>query len=138
MTPTPDGCGSAIEIEEFDLTNAARAAEGRPAFICDADLAAVARAHSADMCAREYFDHTNLEDQSPGERVSNAGLSHRGIGENIAAGNGTASETREQWMNSSGHRRNILNADYTRIGIGYANGPNTYRHYWTQIFTHSN
>ena len=136
--PTPPGCGSALEIEEFDLTNGARADEGRPALICDADLAAVARAHSADMCAREYFAHTNLDDESPGDRVSNAGLSHRGIGENIAAGNAAASATHTQWMNSSGHRRNILSADYTRIGVGYANCPNGYRHYWTQVFARSN
>ncbi|MFT5353897.1 MAG: hypothetical protein ACI9KE_001097 [Polyangiales bacterium] len=137
-TPTPDGCGSALEVEEFDLTNDARADEGRPALICDADLAAVARAHSADMCAREYFDHNNLEGQSPGDRVSNAGLAHRGIGENIAAGNGTASETHTQWMNSSGHRGNILSANYTRIGVGYAMCPSGYRHYWTQVFARSN
>ena len=129
--PRPSGCGSALEIEEFDLTNGARAEEGRAALICDADLAAVARAHSADMCARDYFDHTNLDGESPGDRVSNAGFSHRGIGENIAAGNDTAAATHTQWMNSSGHRRNILDANYTRIGVGYANCPGGYRHYWT-------
>ena len=72
--------------------------------------------------------------QGPSERVANAGLPARGIGENIAAGNATADETHTQWMNSSGHRRNILSADYTRIGIGYATCPNGYRHYWTQVF----
>ena len=130
----PEGCGTALELEELALTNAARADEGVPPLTCDAELAAVARAHSADMCARDYFDHNNPEGESPGDRVSNAGLSHRGIGENIAAGNATASETHQQWMNSSGHRGNILNPDYTLIGIGHAECPNGFRHYWTQVF----
>lgn len=138
QTPAPEGCGTALEVEEFELTNAARADEGVPPLICDADLAAIARAHSADMCARDYFDHTNLEGESPGDRVTNAGHPHRGIGENIAAGNGAASATHQQWMSSPGHRRNILSTDYTRIGVGYAMCPNGFRHFWTQVFARSN
>lgn len=133
-----EGCGSAIEIEAFVLTNGARAAEGRPALICDADLAALARAHSADMCARDYFGHINPDGQGPSDRVSGAGLSHRGISENIGSGGRTALETHTQWMSSSAHSETILSANYTRIGVGYASCPTGYRHYWTQIFAQSN
>lgn len=137
-TPPPEGCGSDREVAIFELANAARAAAGVAPLICDAELAAVARAHSEDMCARDYFSHTSPDGSSPGDRVSAAGLSHSGIGENIAAGNGTADATHEQWMNSSGHRRNILNPDYTRLGVGYAGCSTGWPHLWTQVFARRN
>lgn len=136
--PPPDGCGTAAEMEELRLTNAAREAAGVAPLICDPDLTAVARAHSEDMCARDYFDHTNPDGDGPSQRVSDAGLSHRGIGENIAAGNASPAATHEQWMNSSGHRANILNGAYTRIGIGYASCSTGWPHLWTQVFARSN
>ena len=136
--PPPDGCGTALEMEEFALTNAARAEAGVPPLICDPDLTEVARAHSRDMCSRDYFSHTNPDGDGPGQRVSNAGLPHRGIGENIAAGNMSAEATHNQWMGSSGHRRNILNGGYTRIGIGYSGCDTGWPHLWTQVFASSN
>lgn len=138
VMPPPTGCGTAAEMEELALTNAAREAAGVAPLICDPDLTAVARAHSEDMCARDYFDHTNPDGESPGDRVANAGLTHRGIGENIAAGNMSPAATHEQWMNSSGHRANIENGAYTRIGIGYASCSTGWPHLWTQVFARSN
>lgn len=136
--PPPTGCGTAAEMEELALTNAAREAAGVAPLICDPDLTAVARAHSEDMCARDYFSHTNPDGDGPSDRVANAGLSHRGIGENIAAGNASPAATHEQWMNSSGHRANIENGDYTRIGIGYASCSTGWPHLWTQVFARTN
>lgn len=120
------------------MTNAARAEAGVAPLICDAELTAIARAHSEDMCARDYFDHTNPDGDGPGQRVSNAGLPHRGIGENIAAGNMSPMATHQQWMGSPGHRRNILSEGYTRIGIGYASCGTGWPHLWTQVFASSN
>lgn len=94
-----------------------------------------ARRHSLDMGTRNYFDHNSLDGTTPTQRMTAAGYSGSPTGENIAAGNATAAATMTQWMNSSGHCRNIMNPSYRSIGVGYANVPGSrYRHYWTQNF----
>ena len=127
-------CLAGLEQEEFVLTNDARASAGVAPLQCDARIAEVARAHSQDMCERGYFSHTSLEGLSPFNRMQLAGIAFRIAGENIAAGNATAIATHNQWLNSSGHRRNILSSQYGRIGVGYAECDQGYRHYWTQVF----
>ncbi len=94
-----------------------------------------ARLHSKDMADKNYFSHTGLDGTSPFDRMKAAGYSGTTMGENIAAGYGTAKQTVQQWMDSPGHCENIMNPAYTHLGVGYAyNASSTYKHYWTQNF----
>lgn len=130
--PIPSGCGTATEQAELALTNAARAMDGDGPLRCDTAMTAVARAHSQDMCDRNFFSHTNLDGLSPFQRMTAGGVSYSTAGENIAQGQRTPDEVHTAWMNSSGHRMNILNGAFGRIGIGLAECGG--RMYWTQVF----
>lgn len=99
----------------------------------DPNLQCAARIHTLDMAERNFFDHDNPDGDGPDDRMEAAGYDGRGWGENIAAGNSTAEETMEQWMDSPGHCRNIMNDGYTLIGVGYYPG-GEYDHLWTQTF----
>ena len=90
----------------------------------------MARAHSVDMRDRGYFDHTNRAGQDPFDRAEAAGLSARA--ENIARGQDDAAAVMDSWMNSSGHRANILNCSLTKLGVGVAEGSGG--PWWTQLF----
>lgn len=96
-------------------------------------LRCAARVHSKDMADRNFFDHTNPSGESPFDRMGMAGYNFSTAGENIAAGNPTAAATMDQWMNSDGHCGNIMNPDFTEIGVGYYPG-GQYGHLWTQVF----
>ncbi len=113
------------------LVNQARTEAGCAAVTADPALAAVARAHSADMRDRGYFSHTNLEGLSPFDRAEAAGLSHARA-ENIAAGQPDAAAVMTAWLNSPGHRANILNCSLSTLGVGVAEGPGG--PWWTQLF----
>ena len=126
------GCGTAIEQAQLALTNAARAEDGDAPLRCDVLMTTVARAHSQDMCDRRYFSHTNPDGLSPFERMRAAGVSYSAAAENIAQGQRTAEDVHTSWMNSPGHRANILNGAYGRIGIGLSECDG--RMYWTQVF----
>jgi hypothetical protein len=118
----------------FETTNAFRGFNGKPAFQWSSLLSQVARAHSADMAKYNYFDHVNLSGQSPYDRMEAAGYSFWSAGENIAAGNSVGTVILNQWVNSSGHRNNML-SDYQELGVGYAeNSSASYRYYSTQCF----
>ncbi len=132
--PIDEGnCGSTIESEEFALTNQARVSSGLPALQCDLALADVARAHSEDMARRNFFSHTNPEGEQPWDRMRRQGIADFSTaGENIAYGYSSPSEVHSVWMNSSGHRANILSRNYTHIGVGAYNDNGTL--YWTQVF----
>lgn len=99
----------------------------------DPNLQCAARMHTMDMAERNFFDHDNPDGDGPDDRMEAAGYDGRGWGENIAAGNSTAEETMEQWMDSPGHCRNIMNDGFTLIGVGYYPG-GEYDHLWTQTF----
>jgi uncharacterized protein YkwD/stress response protein SCP2 len=114
-------------------TNARRAQAGLVTLTVDARLAAAAQAHSRDMVARDFFAHENPDGASVADRVRAAGYAYAVVAENIAAGQRTAGEVVEGWMNSPGHRANILNPALRQIGIGYATGSG-YGTYWTQVF----
>lgn len=129
---TSPGCGTAVEQAQLALTNAARAEDGDAPLRCDVLMTTVARAHSQDMCDRRYFSHTSLDGRSPFERMRAAGVMFSTAGENIAQGQRTAEAVHTSWMNSSGHRANILNGAYGRIGIGLSECDG--RMYWTQVF----
>lgn len=126
----PSGDDAAIQQQVLDATNAERVANGCGPLTMDPLLNRAADGHSEDMSARDYFSHTDPEERGPGFRIEAVGYAHRGWAENIAAGYGSAEAVVTGWMNSSGHRANILNCAFDQIGIGYAEDGR----YWTQVF----
>lgn len=129
---TPDGLRR-LASEVIALTNAERAAARLAPLVPDPRLTAAAQAHSDDMVARDFYAHTSPEGRQPWDRAATAGAAHRGIGENIACGQRGPAEVVRGWMNSPGHRANILKPDFTHIGVGYATGSRAGT-YWTQVF----
>ncbi|MDC2864029.1 CAP domain-containing protein [Bacillus sp. BP-3] len=124
------GSLSAFEQKVVDLTNAERTKQGLPALKVDTELSKVARIKSEDMQKNHYFDHTSPTYGSPFDMMKQFGISYKSAGENIAQGQRTPEEVVQAWMNSAGHRANILNSGYTHIGVGYVENGN----YWTQEF----
>ncbi|MBP2473204.1 uncharacterized protein YkwD [Crossiella equi] len=125
--------GAAEDI--LALTNAERAKAGCPALTLNAALGKAAGGHSADMAQRNFFDHVNPDGAGPVQRATAAGYRYRMLGENIYAGRRDARSAMTAWMNSAGHRRNILNCGYRELGVGYADRAGSrYRYYWTQVF----
>ena len=128
--PTTDSAVVNYEKEVVRLVNAIRAENGLSALTYDWELSRVARYKSQDMKDAGYFSHTSPTYGSPFQMIKNFGITYRSAGENIAKGYATPQAVVNGWMNSSGHRANILNASYTHIGVGYvADGK-----YWTQMF----
>ncbi|MFC5218527.1 CAP domain-containing protein [Streptomyces coerulescens] len=119
--------------EVVDLTNRHRAGAGLRPLSADPALTSAAQSYSADMAARAFYSHTSPEGTQPWDRAAAAGSRMRAIGENIACGQRSAAEVVEGWMNSPGHRANILKGDFTHIGIGFAGGGPAGT-YWTQLF----
>jgi uncharacterized protein YkwD len=128
---TPDGLVRTT-AEVVDLTNRERAGAGLPALAVDARLTVAAQAHSADMVARDFYSHTDPDGGKPWDRAAAAGATRRTVGENIACGQRSPADVVEGWMNSPGHRANILKADFTHIGVGLAGGGRAGT-YWTQL-----
>lgn len=124
-----------FEIKVLELINIERRKNGLNDLVSDNNLSIVARAHSQDMYERNFFSHTNPDGFSPFDRMKNYGISYRYAAENIAAGQSSPDEVVTSWMNSAGHRENILNPNFNKIGIGYFNSGKNYVHYWTQCFT---
>ena len=131
---TPDIGENDYEKQVLTLVNQERAKQGLQPLSWNAKLAAVARAHSADMSARNYMSHTNPDGLSPFDRIKNSGISYTRAAENIAAGQRTPEAVMESWMNSDGHRQNILNPNLTELGVGFYQGSKGYKYYWTQCF----
>lgn len=125
--PLPDSSVTTNEEQVVALVNQARASNGLPPVTANWELSRVARYKSQDMADRGYFSHTSPTYGTPFEMLKSFGISYRSAGENIAMGYSTPAAVMKGWMNSPGHRANILGASYTQIGIGYvANG-----NYWT-------
>lgn len=121
---------NAFEQEVVKLTNAERTKAGLKALQTDDKLMAAAREKSQDMQSKQYFSHTSPTFGSPFDRMKALGITYKSAGENIAQGQRTPQEVVQAWMDSPGHRANILNANYTHIGVGYVKSGN----YWTQQF----
>ncbi|MGN9865788.1 CAP domain-containing protein [Bacillus swezeyi] len=121
---------SAYEKEVVELTNAERKKQGLKPLTLDEKLSKVARTKSQDMKDNNYFDHNSPTYGSPFDMMKKFGISYRTAGENIAKGQRTPQEVVKAWMNSEGHRKNIMNPDFTHIGVGYVKDGN----YWTQQF----
>ncbi|GGH80874.1 putative YkwD family protein [Pullulanibacillus pueri] len=124
---------SAYEQQVVDLTNKERTDRGLQPLKLDVNLSKMARDKSADMVKNNYFDHQSPTYGSPFDMMKKYGISYSSAGENIAAGQKTPEEVVNSWMNSEGHRANILNPDYDTIGVGYVQG-GSYGSYWTQEF----
>lgn len=120
--PLAPGDLSRTVTEVVDLTNRERARAGLRPLAVDPALSTAAQAYSVDMAARAFYSHTSPEGSQPWDRAAAAGSRMRSIGENIACGQRSAAEVVEGWMNSPGHRANILKRDFTHIGIGFAGG----------------
>jgi len=121
--PPPGGGGtSSQERDVLDLVNQARRNQGCKTLALDDSLVEAAGSHASDMVQRHYMDHTNPDGEDPGDRIKKAGYNGSGWGENIAAGYSSAQKVFNAWMNSEGHRNNILNCKFTKIGIGYDPG----------------
>jgi uncharacterized protein YkwD len=129
--PSPPPAGVAGQV--LSLVNAERAKAGCNAVRSNSALTRAAQGHSADMAAHDYFSHTSKDGRTFSQRIRAAGYSGGTIGENIAAGQSSASAVMRSWMGSSGHRANILNCRFTALGVGYARGGG-YGYYWTQDF----
>ena len=128
--PEADATASRFEQEVIRLVNEIRAENGLKALTYDWELARVARYKSQDMKDNKYFAHNSPVYGTPFQMIRSFGISCRSAGENIARGYTTPQAVVNGWMNSAGHRANILSANYTHIGVGYvAQG-----HYWTQMF----
>jgi uncharacterized protein YkwD len=133
-SPSPAGTGvTAYEAQVLTLVNQERAKAGCAALTRDSKLASAARAHSADMAAKGYFDHTTPSGVTAAQRITNAGYRWSSMGENIAEGQRTPAEVMQAWMNSSGHRANILNCGFRNIGVGLAYN-SSHTPFWTQDF----
>lgn len=126
----PSSDASAYEREVIRLVNAERAKYGLAALQEDAALTRTARMKSQDMRDNRYFDHNSPTYGTPFQLMKSQGIRYRTAGENIAMGYATPEAVVNAWMNSSGHRANILNSSYTKIGVGYVESGN----YWTQHF----
>ncbi len=130
--PAPSG---GVTTQVVTLTNAERAKAGCGPLAVNATLTAVAQAHSQDMATNNYFDHNSQDGRTPFDRMTAAGYRYSTAAENIAAGQRTPQDVMTAWMNSPGHRANILNCALKQIGVGYATGSSSqYGVYWTQDF----
>lgn len=123
----------AFEKEVVRLTNIERSKNGLKPLNENWELSRVARFKSQDMIDRRYFDHTSPTYGSPFTMMKNFEIRYTAAGENIAYGQRTPEEVVNGWMNSPGHRANILNANFTQIGVGFAK-TSSGTPYWTQMF----
>lgn len=121
---------SQYEQQVVDLTNAEREKQGLSQLKVDLELSRVAKEKSNDMARNNYFDHNSPVYGSPFDMMKSYGVSYRTAGENIAKGQRSPEEVVNAWMNSEGHRANILNGEFTHIGVGYVEQGN----HWTQQF----
>lgn len=121
---------NAFEQQVVDLTNQERAKQGLAPLKVDIELSKVAREKSKDMAINNYFSHTSPTYGSPFDMMKKFGISYTAAGENIAKGQRSPQEVVNAWMNSSGHRANILNPNFTHIGVGFVDQG----YIWTQQF----
>ncbi len=119
---------SSIEQEVVRLVNIERQKEGLSPLSIDTQLSKVARLKSEDMKNKGYFSHTSPTYGTPFDMLKQFNISYKTAGENIAKGQKSAEAVVNAWMNSEGHRRNILSKSFTHIGVGHTSN------YWTQLF----
>ena len=130
---TNAGTATSIEMEVARLVNIERQKEGLAPLTFSEELSKVARVKSQDMANKNYFSHNSPTYGDPFAMMRSFGIQYKTAGENIAKGYSGAESVVRGWMNSSGHRANILNSSFGKIGVGYVNVNGTT--YWTQMFT---
>ncbi|MFC4768121.1 CAP domain-containing protein [Effusibacillus consociatus] len=133
LIPRVDPKVRSFEQRVLQLTNQARTAQGLRPLKYNWEVTRMARHKSEDMRDRSYFAHQSPTYGSPFDMLNMYQIPFRGAGENIAAGQPTPEEVVKSWLNSPGHRRNIMNPAFTDLGCGVAFGGNM-RIYWTQVF----
>lgn len=116
--------------EILELVNAERAKNNLKPLALSEKLTSIANVKASDMANKRYFSHNSPTYGSPFEMLQHFGVNYTAAGENIAQGQQTAREVMNAWLNSSGHRANILNADYTQLGVGYEQSGS----HWVQLF----
>ncbi|WJE16480.1 CAP domain-containing protein [Halobacillus sp. ACCC02827] len=121
---------SAFEKQVVELTNQEREKQGLAPLELDTELSAVAKDKSLDMQKNNYFSHNSPTYGSPFDMMKTYGIDYQTAGENIAMGQTSPEQVVQGWMNSEGHRKNIMNPNFTHIGVGHAEDGN----YWTQMF----
>jgi uncharacterized protein YkwD len=129
----------AFEAEVLALTNQFRQANGVGTLAANANLFQAAEAHSQNMADLDFFSHTGQDGSTVGDRAIVAGYDSTFVGENIGVGYSTPASVVQGWIDSPGHRANLLNERYTRLGVGYVflaedTGNENWNHYWTQVF----
>lgn len=138
-SPSPAPSSSDFVQQVLALTNQFRAQNQLAPLTLNVELNAAALGHSRDMALRDYFSHTGLNGSTLSDRARAVGYAARSLGENIAAGQTTPATVVQGWINSPGHRANLLNPSFTELGVGYYHltndtGSINYNHYWTQLF----
>ncbi|MFD4789479.1 CAP domain-containing protein [Streptomyces sp. NPDC058459] len=129
-TPKPAATASGDVARVVELVNAERTKAGCSPVQLNSTLSKAAQDHSADMAAHNTMSHTGSDGSDPGSRITAAGYRWSAYGENVAYGYSTPEQVMAGWMNSTGHRENILNCSFKEIGVGLAQ-PGSY---WTQDF----
>ncbi|KAG6972385.1 hypothetical protein JG688_00004011 [Phytophthora aleatoria] len=115
--------------------NKERAAVGLPSLCMNTKLQSAAQKHSNDMAANNFMSHTGSNGSSMSQRITASGFKWTAIAENVAAGQKDVTTMMQAWMNSAGHKKNILGSKYKMFGCGYAYNANSiYKRYWTQEF----
>lgn len=132
-TETPDADAVTAAEQVVALVNAERAKVGLSALTIDADVTAAANVRAKEI--KQSFSHTRPDGSSFSSALKEQGVSFRGSGENIAWGQKSPEQVMNGWMNSDGHRANILNKNYKNIGVGYYQDENGVN-YWVQVFTY--
>lgn len=117
-----------FQCDVFELVNAERLAAGLPPYAYNTDLALAAQDHARDMVQQDYFSHSSLDGRSFSDRVNETDYTGFPSGENIAAGQRDPESVMSSWMNSPGHRNNILSEGSNEIGIGFVDN------HWVQVF----
>jgi len=134
VEPPPD-CEATFAQQVFNLVNLERAAADVPLLEIDTRLVAAAQDHADWMAASGIMSHTGEGDSSPADRAAAAGFPYVMLGENVAAGYSTPEAVVQGWMNSTGHRANILRESFTLAAVGYAASSGSgWGHYWVNMF----
>ncbi len=118
----------------LDLVNQARCENGLTPLVANDQLGNAGLTHNVDMASNNFFDHVGSDGSLPWDRVGAQGYSWNWVGENIAAGYPDVSSVFDGWMNSPGHKANILNANFQEMGLSHISGVGEWGHYWTQVF----
>lgn len=129
-TPNNKVTSGDFQTRVVQLTNQERQKNGLNALIMDTKVSKVAQTKAEDMASNNYFSHTSPTYGSPFKMLKDFGVDYKTAAENIAQGQTTPEQVVNSWMNSSGHRQNILSKDITHIGVGYSKDGNN----WSQMF----